>query len=213
MTTPDPDELEEAWTGLLTDFLRMRLLPLGGVKVGLHGDEATCFALTEAGRYLVGAHPDFDFEQSSARVVVQPNFDVVFLDAAPRAECEIAPFAERKGRHRGTLFRITKRSILAAAAAGLTADQVFETLHQCCSGELPPNVRREISGWFAQCRQASLRPAVLIRCPDADTATRVLEAAGNKAIRITDTTLELLDRKAQSPLLRKLREIGIFVRS
>ncbi len=90
---------------------------------------------------------------------------------------------------------------------------MFETLRQCCSAELPPNVQREISGWFAQCRLASLRPTVLIRCPDADTAARVLEAAGNKAIRITDTTLELLDRKAQSPLLRKLREIGIFVRS
>jgi hypothetical protein len=212
VTGPDPLELEEAWTGLLRDFLRLRLLPLGGVKVGLHGDQAACFALTEAGQYLVGASPDFDFEPTAARVVVQPNFDVVFLDAAPRAESEIAPFAERTGRHRGTLFRITKRSILAAAAAGLTADQVFATLRQCCSTDLPPNVQREIAGWFAQCRRVTVRPAVLICCPDADTATRLLATAGSKAARITDTTLELLDRKAQPALLRKLREIGIFVR-
>ncbi len=213
VTTADSEELEEAWAGVLEDFLRLRLLPLGAVKVGLHGDGAVCFAVTEAGQYLVGVRPDFEFEQASGEIVVQPNFDVVFLAAAPRAESEIARFAERNGRHMGTLFRITKQSILAAAAAGLTRDQVFETLRQCCSGELPPNVEREISGWFAQCRRVSLRPAVLIQCQDSDTADRVLAAAGNKATRITDTTLELHDGDAQSSLLRKLREIGIFVRS
>ena len=118
--------------------------------------------------------------------MVQPNFDVVFLAPAPRAEAEFSRFAERKGRHMGTLFRITKRSILAAAAAGLTLEQTFETLRQCCSEELPPNVRREISGWFAQCRRVSLRPAVLIHCPDAETAARIQAVAGSKVTLITD---------------------------
>ena len=144
--------------------------------------------------------------------MVQPNFDVVFLAAEPRAEAEIGRFAERKGRHMGTLFKITKRSILTAAAAGITAEQTLEALRQCCSGELPPNVQREISGWFAQCHRVNLRSAVLIHCPDGETAARVQAVAGSKVTPITDTILELHDPSAQAALLRKLREASIFVR-
>ena len=56
---PGPDEIEEAWADLLRAFLRLRLVPLGAAKVGMDGDGALCFALTEAGRYLVGAQTDF----------------------------------------------------------------------------------------------------------------------------------------------------------
>jgi hypothetical protein len=210
---PGLEELEEAWSELLRAFLRLRLLPLGAAKVGVDSDGAVGFALTEAGRYLVGAQADFRFDQAAGRIVVQPNFDVVFLAPGPRTEAEIGRFAERKGRHMGTLFNITKRSILAAAAAGITAEQTFETLRQCCSGELPPNVQREISGWFAQCRRVGLRPAVLIHCPDAETAARVQAVAGSKVTPIADTILELHDPSAQAGLLRKLREAGIFVSS
>jgi Helicase conserved C-terminal domain len=213
VSTQDPEELEAAWSRLLADFLRLRLVPLGAAKLGLQDDGALSFALTEVGRYLVGAQKDFDLEQCSARVVVQPNFDVVFLAAAPRAESEISRFAERTGRHVGTLFKITRRSILAAAAAGLASDDVLETLRQCCSGELPPNVEREISGWCAQCRHVSLRRTMLIDCQDAETAIRVLGVVGQKATRLSETIIELHDSKAQPALARRLREIGIFVRS
>ena len=213
VSQPTLEELEDGWINLLKDFLRLRLFPLGAAKVGVANDGAVCFALTEAGRYLVGGQPDFRLDPAPGRIVVQPNFDVVFLAPAPRAEAEIGCFAERKGHHMGTLFRITKRSILAAASAGLTAQQAFETLRQCCPGELPPNVRREISGWFAQCRRVSLRPAVLIHCPDSETAARVQAAAGSIVTPVADTILELRSRSAQAALVKKLREAGIFISS
>jgi hypothetical protein len=211
VTMPTPEELDDVWAGMLRDFLRLRLLPLGAAKVGVEGDGSACFTLTEAGKYLVGALADFRFEPAPGRIVVQPNFDVVFLAPAPRAEAEFSRFAERKGRHMGTLFKITKRSILAAAAAGITPELTFETLRQCCPGDLPPNVLREISGWFALCRRVSLRPSVLIHCPDAETASRVQTLAGSVVTRLADTILEVHDRKAQAAVLRKLREAGIFV--
>lgn len=207
------EELEDGWINVLQDFLRLRLFPLGAAKVGVANDGAVCFALTEAGKYLVGAQPDFRLESTPGRIVVQPNFDVVFLAPAPRAEAEIGCFAERKGHHMGTLFRITKRSIQAAASAGMTAEQTFETLRQCCPGELPPNVRREISGWFAQCRRVSLHPAVLIHCPDSETAARVQAVAGSNVTPMANTILELRDRRAQAALVKKLREAGIFISS
>jgi hypothetical protein len=213
VSNPGPEEIEEAWGDLIRAFLRVRLLPLGAAKIGQTSDGAACFALTEVGRYLIGAQPDFRLDEAAGHVVVQPNFDVVFLAPAPRAEAEIGLFAERKGRHVGTLFKITKRSVLGAAAKGLTWEQTSETLRQCCSGELPANVQREIAGWFAQCRRVNVRSAVLIRCPDAETAARVQAIAGPKATPVSDTLLELHDWGTKAALAKRLREAGIFVTS
>ena len=113
----------------------------------------------------------------------------------------------------GTLFKVTRQSILAAAAAGLTGERILEILREHCSGEIPTNVEFEISGWYSQYRQVSVRPAVLIHCPDGETVDRVVAVAGNKVKRLSATTLELHDTKGQGLLLKKLREAGIFARS
>jgi hypothetical protein len=211
---PSPEELEEAWEGLVIEFLCLRLLPLGGAKIGQDSGGAVCFAMTDAGRYLVGAAEDFQLGGGeSGRIAVQPNFDVVFLAASSKAESEIARFSERKGRRLGTLFKLTRQSILAAAAAGLTGERVLEILREHCSGEIPGNVAFEISAWSSQYRRISMRPVLLIQCPDEATSDRVVAAAGNKVTRLTATMLELRDTKAQATLARKLREAGIFSRS
>jgi hypothetical protein len=76
---------------------------------------------------------------------------------------------------------------------------------------LPANVLREITGWFDEVRRVSLVPAILLRCPDADTAARVL-AAGGKAVRpVSETVVELVDSSARARLLKKLRSAGIFI--
>jgi len=210
---PSADELEEAWEEQLAEFLELRLLPLGGARAGMGADGALCFALTDAGKYLLETAHDFDLgEQASGRIVLQPNCDVVFLAPAPKAESELARFCERRGRHIGTLFKVTKPSILAAAASGLNAERVLATLREYCGSELPGNVQREIVGWFGQFRQVTMASAILIHCPDAETATRVISVAGTCVTRLTDTTLEWHQHKPQPALLKKLREMGIYVR-
>src|SRR5207253_7157376 len=130
----------------------------------------------------------------------------VFLAPSSKAESEIARFSERKGRRLGMLFKLTRQSILAAGAAGLTGERVLEILREHCSGEIPGNVEFEISGWSSQFRQITIRPALLIQCPDEATSDRVVEAAGSRVMRLTATMLELQDTKAQGALVRKLRE-------
>ena len=99
---------------------------------------------------------------------MQPNFEVTFLGEAPGIEAEIGRFAERHGRQMGALFQITKKSIFAAAAVGMTAESVLEILERVCTREVPGNVRREIQGWFAQCRKVSFESVILIRCADRE---------------------------------------------
>lgn len=213
VTHPSVDELEEAWVELLSAFLRLRLLPLGGVRAGIDGRRAMCFAIDDAGRYLLGAVDDFHLAvESSGGIVLQPNCDIVFLAPSARAEAEISRFCERLGRRIGTLFKVTKKSILEAAASGLTAKRVLATLHEYCGAELPGNVEREIMGWFGQYRAVKIVRATLIHCPDRDTATRVMAVSGSRATRLTDTIIEWHEEKPAPALLKKLREMGIFLR-
>ena len=138
---------------------------------------------------------------------------MVFLAPSAKAESEIARFCERRGRHVGTLFKVTKQSILAAAASGLTAEHVLTTLREYCGTELPGNVEREIVGWFGQFRQVTMVPAILIHCPDAETATRVISAAGPRVTRLTDTTLEWRQEKPSPRSSRSCGKWGSFCAS
>jgi hypothetical protein len=57
ISQPTLEELEDGWTNLLRDFLRLRLFPLGAAKVGVTNDGAMCFALTEAGIFISSSAP------------------------------------------------------------------------------------------------------------------------------------------------------------
>ncbi|MCC6124197.1 MAG: helicase-associated domain-containing protein [Pirellulales bacterium] len=212
---PNREELDELWNSFLTEFLVNRLFVLGGIQLGVAGKSGEpCFSLTDIGRYLLGIGKDFDYGQGQAdqgQVVVQPNFDIVFLAPSPLAEATIARFAERKTRGQGTMFAITKKSIITAAGGGMTAAQVLDTLKNVSCKPIPANVTREVTGWFNQCRKIQVRPSILIHCPDAETAARVLAAGGKKTVALTDTVVELMEAKAKTEILRKLQGSGVFV--
>jgi len=214
---PTDEQMEIIWRNMLEEFALTRLFPLGGLRmgtVGVHGD--SCISLTDAGRYLLDLVEDFDYgheHETDSPVLIQPNFDVVFTSPSPQAEASIGRFAQRKGRRVGTLFKITKGSIFAAASTGITAEQVLDTLRDTSSKAVPANVEREIRGWFDQCRQVTVRQAILVHCPDAHTGVRVLSAGGKKATAITDTLIELPGSKRDAALFRKLAAMGIFVDS
>ena len=92
----------------------------------------------------------------------------------------------------------------------MTSQQVLDTLRRTSAKEVPTNVEREIQGWFDQCRRVTARQTVLVDCPDAQTAARVLAAGGKKATAITDTLIELAGSKHDAALFRKLDAMGIF---
>ena len=206
------EQMETLWEKSLLEFIFTRLIPLAGARIGRCGEELS-ISLTDAGRYLLGLGDDFDYghkHETNRVVLVQPNFDIVFMSPSPRAEASLASFTQRQGRGVGALFKITKQSVLTAAAAGISAAKVLETLNNISTKDVPANVTREISGWFDQCRRVTVSRAMLVRCPDAETAARVLSVAGKQATAVTDTVIELEDAKANTGLFRRLDGMGIF---
>lgn len=198
---------------LLQVFLGLRLFPFGAARLARTADGVPCVGLTPAGRYLLGATETFEYAPPPAgEVLVQPDFEIVFLAPAPRLEPEMARFAERIGAGVGALFRITRASAIRAAEQGLTSDQVVGSLEQVARGGVPANVARQLRDWMGSTRRVALRPAVLIECPDADTATRVRAAGGKQVEALTATVLRVKAQgKDRTALVKRLREKGIFV--
>ncbi|HEX8392131.1 MAG TPA: helicase-associated domain-containing protein [Longimicrobium sp.] len=208
------EEWEDLWLRIVTEFLRVRLLPFGGARIGA-GSAGLAFTLTDVGRYLLGASKTFALApQAEGEVVVNPDFEIVFLAPAPRLEAEFGRFAERVGSGVGTLFRLTKASVLRAAEQGLAADALLKTLGSASRSAVPANVSRQVRDWMGATRRVRIRPAVLVECPDTETAARVTALAGANATAITRTILRLEgDPRFIAALTKKLRAQGIFVQN
>lgn len=204
---------EAAWVSLLMGFLLLRLAPFAGARLGLLEDGSLAFGLTDAGRYLLGATDAFELAPAAGGdVVVQPDFEIVFLAPAPRAEAELARIAERTGSGVGALFRLTRASVLRAAEQGLTAPQLLKTLESASRTGVPDNVARQVRDWMKSVRTIRIAPAVLVECPDAETAGRVKALGGSHVTAVTPTLLRLdADPKTRAALVKRLREKGIFV--
>ncbi len=154
---PTDELLEELWQSFLHAYLSFSLLALGGAEAGLDASGQPCFLLTACGRFLLGLSDILEQEEDpvldggpSSDILVQPTFEIAFLSPCPGAEAEIARFAQRVGREVGVLFRISKRSILRAAAAGLPVERVIGILAGRSRNPVPPNVEREIRDWMRQ---------------------------------------------------------------
>ncbi|HEX8242345.1 MAG TPA: helicase-associated domain-containing protein, partial [Longimicrobium sp.] len=207
---------EELWADLLLTFLARRLVPLGCAMLGRTQGGVIAFGLTDAGRYLLGGSDDFELapEPGGGEVVVQPDFGIVFLAPAPRAEAELARIAERTGSGVGSLFRLTRASVLRAAEQGMSAAQLLGTLESVSRSGVPDNVARQVRDWMKAVRTIRIAPAVLVDCPDAETAGRVKSLAGAHATPVSPTLLRLdADAKTRTALVKRLREKGIFVAS
>ena len=205
----------ELWGEMLVRFLSSRLIGLGGVTAGVDDTGRICFALTDVGLYLLGAAEHFEYGTDAAAgdVVIQPNFDVVFLGVAPAVEAELARFSERVGAAPGHVFRITRASVLSAAESGAGVGDVIGALTRASSRPVPKNVQHEIAGWMAAVRRATLRRVELLECSDADVAERIVALLGAGVRQLTPVLLELPAGApaARASMMRRLRAGGVFI--
>lgn len=204
---------ENAWGGVLLGFLASRLVPLGCATLAMAGERDVAFGLTDAGRYLLGETEDFEIPADpGGEVVVQPDFEIIFLAPAPHAEAELGRIAERAGAGVGALFRLTRASVLRAVEQGMGADQVLGVLQSTSRGKVPANVDRQVRDWARSARTVHIATAVLVDCPDVETAARVRALAGAQVTEVSPTLLRLpADARTRAALVKRLRERGIFV--
>ena len=111
----------------------------------------------------------------------------------------------------GTLFKLTRGSVFEAFTAGLTADTALRAMAEISQKPVPGNVEQQMRDWFVQCRKVGVSSALLIRCPDKETALKVRSLGGRKIKQLSATVLEVSDEGYRKTLERKLRQNGIAV--
>lgn len=207
-----PDDAVEIWIEVLDLFYSNRLIPFGGVHLGMINKNETAIRLSEIGRYILGLSTDFEFQETEANaIIIQPNFEIFFPEPSPQAEIQLSKFAERKGKHVGILFEITASSIKQAAFSGLTYETIITTLTKLSKKTVPDNVLLDIKERLGQIRYIDIKNALVIECPDMDAAAKVYKIGGKKIKALSDTVLIHSDPTQRSVIIRKLREQGIFV--
>jgi hypothetical protein len=208
-----PEIMEETWRALLNQFFWERLIPLGAVDAGPNGQGRLCFRLNPVGQCLVGLLENFEYGHAAAdkAALVQPNFEIVFLQPNLAAEIDLARFAERCGKRVGTLFRLTRKAAIKAAAMGLAVEDALQSLRDHSIKDLPNNVVEELRSWFASCRHIPFRHSWLFEVPEPETALRLRQALGPQCTVVTDTLLEYRAANIDSHVRKALREAGIFL--
>ncbi|NNM88661.1 MAG: hypothetical protein HKL95_09095 [Phycisphaerae bacterium] len=216
-----PERWEDLWIYGLAVALFHRVAGMGGVTFG-HDRDANApvhFQVNAIGRYLLGLTAEFVYDQTQAvpekPLLVQPNFEVVFVAASPTAHVLCGQFCERSGKGAvGNLLKITKKSIIRAASAGWTVERVVETLANASSKPLPANVLHEIRGWFGGVRRVQAHHCVLVTCPDAVTADRVASLYAHTEPRpriLSGHLVELSGSLNIAEITNRLHKAGIFV--
>src|SRR5690606_14177235 len=160
-----PERAKRMWTAVLISFLEERLVPLGDATLCVTSYGKLGVKLTERGAYLLGAADHFDYGvPTESPVVVQPNFEIVFLDPSPLGDAQPARAAGRIGNAPGTVFRLPRAAVLDAAAAGAQLDDLLGLLRSSSTQPPPGNVARQIRDWHGELRRVSMRNVLLIDC-------------------------------------------------
>ena len=214
------EDIAQQWQTALYSFFNRRMIALGGVALGPLTDGQLGFRLTPAGRYLLGKTDqlELDAPDETGDVLVQPNFEIVFLGPSVEAQLRARSFAEPTGALEGpesvgTLFVLRRESVQRAVMAGQDGDRIITSLHELSKHPLPRNVERQVGAWASEVRWIEVRPAVVVDCGDAETAARVLAVAGKAGRNLSPTTVELPSgNKLTAAMRKKLQAGGIFIR-
>ena len=215
---PLEEQREETGRLLIDAFVRRRLIPLGCVRAAIDDAGKICIAREPRLDAYFGrevARADLDpTSKLEAKVVVQPDFSVIVIGLNPAPAADLAPFCERttRGGSPGAMvLKITRESVVKAVSHGLKPAEIVARLQRHASNEVPANVLREVQDWSNWVRHVTTSTLTVLRCPDRDTADRVMGAFKRQANRVNDTLVAIDQKKLTSTERNKLRDHGIIV--
>lgn len=132
------------------------------------------FRLTTLGQHIMlGAPLLLDQTPVTSRVIVQPSFEVVVVDATNNWSllAQLDVFAERRALDRAATFQLTQPALLRGLDQGWTGQRVIETLEAACGTPLPQNVRYSLEEWAALYEALTVHEAATLL--EADTPAQL----------------------------------------
>lgn len=201
----------------LSRWIVEALARLGIVEAAVREGESRPWALrlTRLGAVVLGVAEEPVFDSDAGALVVNPDHEiVVFPDrAGPQLVQAVGRFAMRVKADYALHYSLTRESVQEAAAGGLTAAEILETLEGSSRHAIPDNVRFSIEEWCERVVRLEARRSHLLQAPDAEALDRLLEIADFAKIvrgRLSDTTVELGEDPTQAGIVAILRDRGFY---
>lgn len=214
---PLVERREQAARALLTDFIRKRLIPLGCVQAAIDADGDLCIARHRRFDVYFGREDNATEMAGQAatqtRVVVQPDFSIIIIGLNPAPAAELISFCEREkhGGHGALTLRLTRESVVKAVAHGMKPAEIVDRLRRLATNEVPSNVLRQVSDWCGWVRRAHASTVMILRCPDSETADRIVAVMKRQAERVTETIVAINQLRLTTADRNKLRDQGILI--
>jgi hypothetical protein len=207
----DAEALEELSLSMVSDFFSSILFPLGCVDLGRTEENVICFRLNAVGRYFLQLTQEFPEieEPALGKVVLQPNFEIVFLGPNASAEAALEPLCERLGHGTGTIFRLSKPQVQNWVDSGKSLESILQSLEEITAKPVPENIRKEMATWSQSIRNFTVEILTVLRCSDAQAAIRLRAELGSTASLLTPTLVQI-DTPLSGAQRRKLAAKGFF---
>jgi hypothetical protein len=153
---------------------------LGLVDAGLDAaGQVAAVRVTPLGRSVLTGAPGAVTPAPAAgpRLVVQPNFEVIVLDASASLDlmARLDRFATARSVDRAAIYHLSREGLVTALQAGQTLAEIERLLEEESGGALPQNVAYSLAEWARQFERVTVRPgATLLEADEAAQLDRWL---------------------------------------
>jgi hypothetical protein len=162
---------------------------------------------TPVGEWLFGRAEKWSLPAGRKGVaVVGADFTVVLLEKSPEARVELSALAEAEGSG----FRITKKSVQAAAHGGRTAESMLAALEALSKHALPANVAHEIGEWTKAKKAVRVEETLLIEGDDPVAIAEIRAAFPKEFAAVGSAALKYLGKGSREAVMRRLAKKGFF---
>jgi Helicase conserved C-terminal domain len=195
--------------GFIATVLQWSLRWLGIVRLGSDTEKIVAFQVTDLGAAALGWTDASAWAPAATTraLIVQPNFEIIAMleSAGLGLLAELDRFAERLKLDKAALYRLTRESVCRGLQAGMTREQIEETLRERSGMPLPQNVEFTLREWEELFNRIRIRKRVLLL--EADTESELekrLADLGQPHAHRVSATSALID----APAARKLVQWG-----
>lgn len=148
--------------------------------------ELTSFRLTPLGRHVIlgeAAPEDSRPAEGAPALIVQPNFDLIVLDAFGNLGllARLDDFAERSTLDRAATYRLQRDSVVRGLARGHTGASILSILETASRASVPQNVRYSVEEWSRLYERIHLRNEATVLLADSPAQLQEWLAASSLA--------------------------------